>query len=83
MTLAEKALGESGMPLSTNAIIDYIAAHRTIGNGNDPKKARIVVQSSLSKDVRFQSIVWQGGRAWWHADKPVPKIEAAGARPAA
>jgi len=51
MTLAEKALGESGMPLSTNAIIDYIAAHRTIGNGNDPKKARIVVQSSLSKDA--------------------------------
>ena len=51
-------------------MMEYVAAHRLIG---DPKKARIVVQSSLSKDVRFESVAWRGGRAWWYADKPVPK----------
>jgi hypothetical protein len=76
MTLADRAIGESGAPITTGALMEYIAARRPIGN--DPKKARIVVQSSLSKDERFRSIPWEGGRAWWYADKPVPKNETAG-----
>jgi hypothetical protein len=81
MTLADHALAASGLPLSTTALMDYITAHRAVGD--DPKKARIVVQSSLSKHERFRSIPWQGGRAWWYADKPVPKMETASAKPAA
>jgi hypothetical protein len=76
MTLAERAMDETGKPITTTALMDYISARRPIGD--DPKKAKIVVQSSLSKDERFRSIPWEGGRAWWYADKPVPKKEAAG-----
>jgi hypothetical protein len=76
MTLADKALAATGKPITTSALMEYIIARRTVGN--DPKKARIVVQSSLSKDERFRSIPWESGRAWWYADRPVPKKETAG-----
>jgi hypothetical protein len=76
MTLAERALGETGLPQSTTALMTYITAHRPVSG--DPKNVRNVVQSSLSKDERFRSIPWEGGRAWWYADKPVPKKETAG-----
>jgi hypothetical protein len=44
-------------------------------SGGDPAKAKIVVQSSLSKDKRFKSVPWEGKRAWWYADRPIPKRE--------
>jgi hypothetical protein len=75
MKLAAKALDEIGEPLTTARLMEYIGARRSIG---DPTKARNVVQSSLSKHDRFKSIPWEGGRAWWYADKPVPKKETAG-----
>jgi hypothetical protein len=70
MTLAANALTDSKKPITTPALMEYVAAHRTITG--DPKKARIVVQSSLSKDERFRSIPWESGRAWWWSDKPIP-----------
>jgi hypothetical protein len=76
MTLADNAMKASGKPLTTAQLMEYISARRE--TGPDPAKARIVVQSSLSKDKRFKSIAWAGGRAWWYADKPVPKSESAG-----
>jgi len=76
MTLAANALTETDKPITTAELMDYIGARRSIGG--DPKRARIVVQSSMSKDERFKSIPWEGGRAWWWSDKPIPKKETAG-----
>lgn len=78
MTLAVQALEEAGKPVTTIKLMEFIAARRPL-SGNDPIKAKIVVQSSLSKDKRFKSVPWEGFRAWWYADKPVPKKETAGA----
>jgi hypothetical protein len=76
MTLADQALQETGQPMTTADLMEYIIARRP--TGPDPKKTRIVVQSSLSKDDRFESVVWHGGRAWWWAGRPLPKKETAG-----
>jgi hypothetical protein len=76
MSLADRALTEAGKPMTTFAIVDYIGKHRLLTG--DPSKTRIVIQSSLSKDIRFKNVPWQGGRAWWYADKPLPEIGAAG-----
>lgn len=72
MSLADQALSETGKPIPTDKIVDYIAQHRPL-SGDDPAKAKIVIQSSLSKDKRFKSVPWDGRRAWWYADKPIPK----------
>ena len=70
MTLAAQALTEAKKPVSTLAVLEYIKKRRPVVG--DPKKWRIVVQSSLSKDERFKNVNWDGGRAWWWADKPLP-----------
>jgi hypothetical protein len=57
-------------------MLDYIAERRPL-SGDNIAKAKIVVQSSLSKDKRFKSVPWEGKRAWWYADKPLPKRESA------
>jgi len=69
MALADRALTEAGKPMSTTDIVGYIGRHRALAGD----KARIVIQSSLSKDKRFKSIPWAGSRAWWYADRPVPQ----------
>jgi hypothetical protein len=69
MALADQVMTMVNRPVSTGELMDYIGTRRTI---DDAKKVRNVVQSSLSKDERFESIEWRGGRAWWYADKPVP-----------
>jgi len=76
MALADQALKQAGKPVSTPGIVDYISKHRPLLG--DPDKAKIVIQSSLSKDKRFESVPWEGRRAWWYADKPIPKNESAG-----
>jgi hypothetical protein len=76
MSLADQALTSTGKPISTTGIVEYIAARRPLSG--DPDKARIVIQSSLSKDKRFKSVPWEGRRAWWYSDKPIPKNETAG-----
>jgi len=76
MSLADQALNQAGTPISTDGIVRYIAQHRTLSG--DPVKTKIVIQSSLSKDKRFASVRWEGRRAWWYADKPLPKNEPAG-----
>jgi hypothetical protein len=81
MSLADQALTEAGKPVSTHKLMEYIGARRPL-SGDDPEKARITVQSSLSKDKRFKSVPWDGKRAWWYADRPVPKKERRGESPA-
>ena len=71
MSLANQALTETGKPIRTKDLVDYIARHRPLSG--DPAKARIVIQSSLSKDKRFKSVPWEDKRAWWYADRAVPK----------
>jgi len=80
MSLADQALTEIGKPVSTLKLMEFISARRSL-SGDDPAKARITVQSSLSKDKRFKSVPWDGKRAWWYADKPIPKKERRGENP--
>jgi len=75
-SLTAKALDDTGLPITTPKLVQFIGQHRKLGD--DPEKAKINITSSLSKDDRFKSIPWEGGRAWWYADRPVPKKETAG-----
>lgn len=74
--LAIKAMAANGVPVTTPEMVAFISARRKLGS--DLKKARINIQSALSKDERVQSVPWRGGRAWWHANKEVPIDESAG-----
>jgi hypothetical protein len=74
MSLADQALTEAGKPLRTDKLMQFIGQRRPVSS-DDPAKAKIVVQSSLSKDNRFKSVPWEGKRAWWYADRPIPKRE--------
>jgi hypothetical protein len=76
VSLTLRAIDEGGQPVTTPKLMEFIAKHRQLG---DPEKAKISVTSSLSKDKRIKSIIWEGGRAWWEASKPIPKKETAGA----
>ncbi len=68
-------MSETGKPVSTIKLMEYIANRRPLSG--DPARAKIVVQSSLSKDKRFRSVAWDGARAWWYADRAIPKKETA------
>ena len=59
----------------------FIAKYRELGADHD--RAKINITSGLSKSRQFRSVPWEGGRGWWYADKPVPKKETAGEKPAA
>jgi hypothetical protein len=74
--LALKALEANRAPVPTSDMVSFIGARRPLGP--DPKKARINIQSALSKDNRVQSVPWRGGTAWWYAGRPVPTDETAG-----
>lgn len=74
--LAMVGFDKVGGPMPTDKVVEFIGSHRDLGS--DPKKARINIQSALSKDDRIKSIPWRGGTAWWHANKPVPVDESAG-----
>jgi hypothetical protein len=74
MSLADQALTEAGKPLRTDKLMQFIGQRRPVSS-SEPAKAKIVVQSSLSKDKRFKSVPWEGKRAWWYADRPIPKRE--------
>jgi hypothetical protein len=68
--LAGKALTAAGEPVTTKKMVEFVGQHRKLTA--DPAKAKINVVSALSHDDKFQSVEWQGGRAWWWAGKPVP-----------
>ncbi len=69
--LTDAALKERGKPIPTPALIEFIGRHRDIGS--DAERAKINITSTLSKSPAFVSVAWEGGRAWWYADRPVPK----------
>jgi hypothetical protein len=74
--LTEQALQERGKPIPTPDLMAFIGKHRQLVS--DAEKAKINVTSGLSKSAKFKSVPWEGGRAWWYADRPVPKKESAG-----
>jgi hypothetical protein len=79
VSLALEALEGVGRPIDTATMLEYISARRKMDD--DPKRARINVQSALSKDKRIESVPWRGGPAWWFADRDLPKGESAGSQP--
>jgi hypothetical protein len=73
--LAAKALEATNTPIQTTKLVEFIGQYRTIKK--DPVKARVNVGSALSHDSKFQNIEWNGARAWWWSDRPLPKNETA------
>lgn len=69
MALADQALTETAHPITTLEMIEYIGKHRAL---DDFDKARAVIQSSLSKNERFESVPWRGRRGWWFRGRAVP-----------
>ena len=74
--LALAAVKAANRPLPTDEVVTFIAAQRRLGA--DPRKARINIQSGLSRDERIRSIPWRGARAWWYSDRDPPEDESAG-----
>jgi hypothetical protein len=75
--LAIEAIDTKGFPIPTADIVRFIGTRRELDP--DQEKARVNIQSGLSRDKKIRSISWRGGRAWWHANRPPPK-ESAGTR---
>lgn len=73
--LADSALTQTGKPITTAQLMEFIAARRRVDP--DPNKAKINVTSSLSKSPQFRNVPWEGGTAWWYSDRPLPKKETA------
>jgi hypothetical protein len=73
--LTDLALKELGRPVSTPQLMAFIGQRRPLDP--DPKKAKINVTSTLSKSSQFDNVEWEGGTAWWYADRPLPKKETA------
>jgi hypothetical protein len=69
--LTDQALQERGKPIPTPLLMEFIGARRKLDP--DADKAKTTVTSTLSKHPRYKSVPWEGGRAWWYADRPVPK----------
>jgi hypothetical protein len=68
------ALNEAEEPVTTIKMIEFISAHRKIPGHLDQVKRGIA--SMFSKSDRLKSVPWRGGRAWWHANRTVPKESA-------
>jgi hypothetical protein len=71
VSLTLKAMEQGNQPVTTPKLMEFIGQHRPLGD--DLARAKINVTSSLSKDKRIKSVPWEGGSAWWYADRPVPK----------
>lgn len=71
VSLAFESFEETGAPVPTPKLMDFVASRRPLPPDLD--RAKVNVTSSLSKEKRIKSVPWQGGRAWWYADRPVPK----------
>jgi hypothetical protein len=68
--LTGKALEESGQPIATPKLIEFIGKHRNLEG--DIKKIKVSISTALSKDARYKSVAWGNGRGWWFADRPLP-----------
>jgi hypothetical protein len=74
--LTEKALQEGRQPMSTAPLVAFIGRHRDLGP--DLERAKVNISTSLSKSRKIINIPWEGGRAWWYADQPIPKKDTTG-----
>jgi hypothetical protein len=71
--LAIEAMKAKRAPVTSGEVFEFIRSRRDFGV--DAKRARINIQTALSKGDRTRSVPWRGGRAWWYADREVPKQE--------
>lgn len=61
--LAEQALTATGVPLTTDQLVDALAKHRSVNRDS--------FRTVLHKD--FQKVRWNGfDGCWWFNDKPLP-----------
>ena len=74
--LTDMALKERGKPIPTPLLLAFIGSRRALDP--DADRAKVTVTSTLSKSPLFKSVLWEGGRGWWYADRPVPKETAGG-----
>jgi hypothetical protein len=74
--LTDMALKERGKPIPTPLLMAFIGSRRMLDP--DAERAKVTVTSTLSKSPLFKSVPWEGGRAWWYADRPTPKETAGG-----
>jgi len=70
MAAAKKALNENGRPMP---IRELIAAMEALGVHVGGKKPASNLGSALCAHGDFQSLDWEGGKAWWLAEVPLPK----------
>jgi hypothetical protein len=70
--LAVAALNQHGYPIATPELMQVIGKYRPLRD--DSRKTIVNITSSFSHDKRLTNIKWQGGRAWWLADKPLPDL---------
>ncbi len=77
------ALIDKGYPMSVNELVDVLPQYGARVGGAKPA---VNLSSILSKrGTDFISVQWQGRRAWWLKDRPMPNppsiLEAAEAMP--
>lgn len=68
--LARRFIEHKNAPVTTPELVEYIKQSRPLHS--DLEKAKINITSSLSKDEKFESIPWEGGRAWWLKGRDLP-----------
>jgi len=74
--LGLQAIQSYGRPVPTPQMVQYIRDRRELPD--DADRAKVNISSALSHDERLKNVPWQGGRAWWYADRQVPNQESAG-----
>jgi hypothetical protein len=65
-----RAMGKLGRPIPTLEAIQLIRSVRDLPG--DEERAKNIVSSAFSHDERIASVSWNGGRAWWHANRTGP-----------
>jgi hypothetical protein len=69
--LTRRLLDSINRPVTTGEVVNHISQFRQFP---DLEKAKVNITSSLSKDPRFRSIVWDLKKVWWWTDKDPPPI---------
>jgi hypothetical protein len=69
--LGVRALTESGHPMPTVSLIDFIRQHRKLPK-TDARRVQVNISSSFSHDERMENINWNGERAWWLVGRQPP-----------
>jgi hypothetical protein len=64
------ALEDAGSPLSTRRLVEDIPRY---GRSMKAKNPVWGLSNTLSTNPRFQSVPWNGAKAWWFSGRDVPR----------